>query len=275
MRALLPEPSEPVNLVEMYARGLPPPGTLPFVRVNMVSSLDGAVAVAGRAGGLGGPGDKQLFRVLRSLADVVLVGAGTFRVERYGAVELPLDLQQLRQQRGQGAVPVLAIVTQSCQLDWKSSAFRALPRPIVITPGNTDAYALAQAREAADVLTTGSGAVNLVAALKALAQHGYHHVLCEGGPTLNTGLAAAQLIDELCLTLSPQLAGCVGGVLLGGWLGSAGVWLSRTNDSGERVFRSQPLTQLVRLGLVHLLEDDGYLFLRMAAAHNGGSAPEA
>lgn len=244
-----------------------------MVRVNMISSLDGAVAVAGRAGGLGGAGDKQVFTVLRSLADVVMVGAGTFRVERYGPVSLPPELQQLRAQRGQSPLPRLAIVTQSCLLDWRSEAFLARPRPIVITPGNTDGRALAKAREAADVLTAGVGSVDLDAALKALAQQDMRHVLCEGGPTLNTSLAGAQLVDELCLTLSPQLAGCVGGVLLGGWLGSGGVWLSRTDASGERIFRSQPLAQLVRLRLVHLLEEDGYLFLRLTAVQSGGSNP--
>jgi riboflavin biosynthesis pyrimidine reductase len=270
LRALLPQAFDRVDLVETYSKGLPPPGVGSFVRVNMVSSLDGAVAVAGRAGGLGGPADKLLFNVLRSLADVVLVGAGTFRVERYRAVSLSPELQELRQRRGQARGPVIAIVTQSCRLDWRASIFRTTPRPIVIAPGNADAHALAEARDAADLLTTGVGAVNLTSALKALAERGLHHVLCEGGPTLNTSLAAAQLIDELCLTLSPQLAGCVGGVLLGGWLGSAGVWLSQTDDSGHRTYRSQPLTQLVRLGLVHVLEEDGYLFLRLASGHNGG-----
>ena len=228
MRALLPEPSEPVDLTDMYSKGLPAPGPWPFVRVNMISSLDGAIAVAGRAGGLGGPSDKVVFNILRSLADVVLVGAGTARVERYRPVVLAPEVQEERQGRGQSPLPVIAVVTQSVDLDWRSDLFRAgYPRPIVIAPGNVNAHALARARAAADVLTTGAGSVDLGAALRAMAARGLRHVVCEGGPTLNTGLAAAQLVDELCLTLSPQLAGCVGGVLLGGWLGSAGVWLSR------------------------------------------------
>jgi riboflavin biosynthesis pyrimidine reductase len=274
LRALLPDPSERVNLVEVYSRGLQVPASRPFVRVNMISSLDGAVAVAGRAGGLGGPGDKALFHVLRSLADLILVGAGTLRVERYGPPVLPPELVEQRLERGQGRAPVVAVVTRSCDLDWRSRLFTSAdPRPIVIAPGNVDAFALAQAREAADVLTSGAGAVNLAGALNALAAQGFHHILCEGGPTLNTSLAAAQLIDELCLTLSPQLAGCVGGVLLGGWLGSTGVWLSRTDEHGERSFQSQPLAQLVRFELLHMLEEKGYLFLRLRAAQSGGSLP--
>jgi len=267
VRSLLPQTHHPVNLLEVYSHGVRPPGGRPFVRVNMISSLDGAVAVAGRSGGLGGPADRMLFSVLRALADVVLVGAGTVRIERYGPVNIPAQVQDLRVQRGQQAVPPIAVVTQSCNLDWSSALFQGGgPKPIVITPGNTDALALAQAREVADVLTAGAGSVDLASALKTLGAEGMHHVLCEGGPRLNTSLAAAQLVDELCLTLSPQLAGCVGGVLMGGWLGSGGVWLSRTDPNGVRTFRSQPLSQLVKLSLMHVLEEDGYLFLRLGTA---------
>jgi len=275
LRSLLPEVSERVNLLETYAQGVQLPADRPFVRVNMISSLDGAIAVAGRSGGLGGPADKLLFSVLRSLCDVVLVGAGTARIERYGPPTMPQEVQRFRQGRGQSPVPPIAVVTRSCELDWNSSLFRGGgPRPIVITPGNAKVDALAQAREVADLLTAGSGSVNLTSALKALRENGMRHVLCEGGPTLNTSLAAEQLVDELCLTLSPQLTGCVGGVLMGGWLGSGGVWLARTDPSGERAFRSQPLAQLLRLGLVHVLEENGYLFLRLRAAQSGGpSAP--
>ena len=74
MRLLLPETSDRVNLFELYSREVKVPADRPFVRVNMVSTLDGAVAFSGRAGSLGGPGDRLLFSVLRSLADVVLVG---------------------------------------------------------------------------------------------------------------------------------------------------------------------------------------------------------
>ncbi len=266
MRSLLPSMSERVNLFEAYTSGLPPPDMGPFVRVNMISSLDGALAVGGRSGGLGGPADRLLFSVLRSLADVVLVGAGTARVERYGPVELPRELQSARQERGQAPLPPVAVVTQSADLDWSSKLFAATsPRTIVIAPGTTHVDKLARAREVADVFTTGTGAVDLASAVRALAAEGMHHVLCEGGPTLTTSLAAAGLVDELCLTLSPQLAGSVGGPLMGGSLGSGGLWLARTHlshGSYERRFQSQPLTQLVRLQLVHLLEEDSYLFLR-------------
>ncbi|HMK97917.1 MAG TPA: dihydrofolate reductase family protein, partial [Acidimicrobiales bacterium] len=205
-------------------------------------------------------------------ADVILVGAGTVRVERYGPPSLPEGLQRLRVSRGQPPLPLIAIVSQSGDLDWSSKLFTEGERkPIVITPGNASAVALQKARGAADVLTTGAGSVDLAAALIALGREGVRHVVCEGGPTLNTSLAAAGLVDELCLTLSPQLAGAVGGVLLGGWLGSTGVWLSRTGPDGDRSFRAQPLAQLLKFSLVHVLEEESYLFLRLRALQRSGS----
>jgi len=115
------------------------------------------------------------------------------------------------------------------------------------------------------VVRTGTGAVDLRAALKVLGDRGVKHVLCEGGPTLNTGLAASQLVDELCLTLSPKLAGYVGGGLAGGWL------LSSDPLVGPgRSFGGQPLAQLVELHLAHVVEEDSFLFLRLRARYSGG-----
>jgi riboflavin biosynthesis pyrimidine reductase len=272
LRSLFPEASERVNLVEMYSRGLQVPKDRPLVRVNMISTLDGATSFAGRSGGLGGPGDKLLFSVLRSLADVILVGAGTARAEHYGPAKLPAEVQQMREGRGQRPLPPIAVVTQSLDLDWEAPLFRARhPRPIVIAPGNSSAVALTNAAHAADVLTTGVAAVDLGAALQALAERGMHQVLCEGGPRLNTSLAAAELVDELCLTLSPKLAGSVGIGLLGGWLGSGGHWHARRETEGETWLSGQPFARLLDLKLVHVLEEDSFLFLRLRPRYSGGS----
>ena len=92
MKALLPDPAGEVDLVEAYA--LPAgTGNRPFVRCNMISTLDGAITIEGRSGLLGGPADRSVFQVLRSLADVVLVGAGTARAEGYGPVTLDDQLR--------------------------------------------------------------------------------------------------------------------------------------------------------------------------------------
>jgi hypothetical protein len=76
MRQLLPFGCDPVDPAVLYG-DLPPAGTRPAVRLNMIASIDGATAVAGLSGGLGGPADQALFAVLRSQADIVLVAAGT------------------------------------------------------------------------------------------------------------------------------------------------------------------------------------------------------
>jgi riboflavin biosynthesis pyrimidine reductase len=273
LRSLFPEQSERVNLVEMYSRGVEVPEDRPFVRVNMISTLDGATSFAGRSGGLGGPGDKLLFSVLRSLSDLILVGAGTARAEHYGQAKLPVEVQRMRESRGQRPLPAIAVVTQSLTVDWASPLFSgADPRPIIIAPGNSSAEALARAGMVADVLTTGLGAVDLRAALEALAERGMRNVLCEGGPKLNTSLAAAELVDELCLTLSPRLAGSVGGGLLGGWLGSGGRWISRHEGAGETMLSDQPFVRLLALNLVHVLEEESFLFLRLRPDYRGGSA---
>ena len=275
VRYLLPTPTEKANLFEAYSSGFPPEREGASVRVNMISSLDGATAVGGRSGGLGGPVDRLLFSVLRSLADVVLVGSGTARVERYGPVELPEELRAARRQRGQAPVPPIAVVTHSANLDWGSKLFRsAEQRTIVVAPGTTAAVKLAQAQQVADVFTAGAGCVDLRAALHGLAERGLRHVLCEGGPMLAASLAAAGLVDELCLTLSPKLAGSVGNHLVGGWLGSGGMWLTRPGPEGVPFLADPPPAQVVRLEPVHLLEDDGYLFLRMRKASAGAGAGE-
>ena len=132
MRQLLPEVVDPVDVAALYG-DLPPAASRPSVRVNMIASVDGATEVAGRSGGLGGKADSELFHVMRSLTDAILVAAGTVRSDRYGPSRIPI-----------------AIVTRSCALDWDSALFTdtlggAAARPIVVTvaaaPAKTKSHA--------------------------------------------------------------------------------------------------------------------------------------
>ncbi len=256
MRSLLPEATDQVNLVEMYSREVRQPDGRPFVRVNMVSTLDGAIALGGRAGEISGPADRALFFVLRSLADLVLVGAGTVRAENYGPVKLPEDVQLTRVGRGQNPLPRLAVVTRRVDLDFGSRLFAgSSQRPIVIAPGAADARALAEARLVTEVVVSGTETVDLPSALAALGDQGISHILCEGGPNLNASLVAESLVDELCLTLSPKLALGKGQGLVRGW---------SENYTGIQI--GQPVAGLMALGLVHVLEQDGFLFLRLRSA---------
>src|SRR6185369_13969492 len=109
MRLLFPSPADPVDPVAVYA-DLPTADGRPSVRLNMIVSVDGGTSWNGVSGSLGGPADKALFAVLRSLTDVVLVASGTMRAERYGPATLSEDAQAARVARGQRPVPPIAVV---------------------------------------------------------------------------------------------------------------------------------------------------------------------
>jgi riboflavin biosynthesis pyrimidine reductase len=160
-----------------------------WVMANMVGGLDGSAAIAGRVGALSDDTDARLFREMRSLADVILVGAETVRRERYGA-----------------AAPRIAVVTRSLRLDWSLELFTS-GRGLVITCESAPPDRVAEARGHAEVLVVGDASVDLRAAVVALAERGARVVLCEGGPTLLGELVALDLLDELCLTIAPVMGG--------------------------------------------------------------------
>ena len=161
---------------------------------------------------------------LRSHADGVLVAAGTVRAEHYGPIGLPI-----------------AVVSRSCRLDWDWPLFTATnAQPIVVTVAEAPELERKRAADLADVIIAGERDVDLATAIDALAARGLCRVLAEGGPSLNGQIAAAGLLDELCLTLSPLLVGGDAKRILAG----AGL----VTGSGWR--------------LHSLCEQDGFLFLR-------------
>ncbi|MCU1591411.1 MAG: diaminohydroxyphosphoribosylaminopyrimidine reductase [Frankiales bacterium] len=209
LRQLFPEPGDR-EIEDVYGETLGPPhADRPHVTLNMVASVDGRTAVEGRTGVLSSPPDRAVFRLLRSLADIVLVGAETVRAEGYGTVKADDDVRAARSARGQTPAAALAIVTRSLRLDWTSRLFtESTQRPLVIAPADSEVDALRAAEKVATVVTVGQGSVDLAAALRILRQdQGVTSVLCEGGPALNAQLAAAGLLDQLCLTISPALVG--------------------------------------------------------------------
>ncbi len=237
MRRLLPSPAVDLDHDALVAAYRYPAGR-PWVRANMVSSLDGSAVKEGRSGGLGGAADKQVFDVLRGLADVVLVGAGTARAEGYRALRPKAPYAALRQAAGQRPAPALALVTGSLDLDPGSELFGGVERTVVVTHAGADSSRRQRLAEVADVVVAGEGLVDIAAALDQLAATGLSRVLCEGGPSLLAGLAAAGRLDELCLTLSPQLVG----------------------GEGTRITHGPGLD--VGLTLAELLEQDGVLLSR-------------
>jgi len=239
MRALFPDAGN-VDPLDAYRR-LDRADGRPTVRLNMIASVDGAAYVAGRSGSLGGTADKELFATLRALADVILVGAATMRVEGYGPAQLADAARAWRRESALGPVPPIAVVTRACRLEWHSPFFtEAEQRPIVITAASALAADRAAAGEVADVVVAGDDGVDLDRAVRCLGELGHDNVLAEGGPGIAAQLVAADLLDELCLTVSPMLVG----------------------GDARRILRGRAALSDNRLELCSVLTADGYLFLR-------------
>ena len=176
------------------------------VRLNFVSSIDGAATAGGLTAGLSSPADKRVFDLLRRLCDVVLVGAGTVRAEGYGAMRLNEASVQWRRAKGLAHQPVFAIVSGALHLDPGSAVFTEAPvRAVVVTIGASASAKRAGLSRVADVLVCGEERLDVSSMLEGLAKRGLRRVLCEGGPTLFGALLEADCVDELCLTISPQI----------------------------------------------------------------------
>ncbi|MCM6760934.1 pyrimidine reductase family protein [Rathayibacter sp. ZW T2_19] len=177
-----------------------------WLRVNFVSSIDGAVTREGLSGALGGEADERVFDLLRRLADVVLVAAGTVRTEGYGPMVLGEASARARSAQGREPHPVFAIVSGSLELDPASRIFTEAPvRPVVVTTGSSPSRKRSELGEVADVLVCGEEALDAARMRDALAERGLGRIHCEGGPALLGTLLAHDVVDELDLTISPTL----------------------------------------------------------------------
>jgi riboflavin biosynthesis pyrimidine reductase len=177
-----------------------------WLRVNFVSSVDGAATHDGLSGGLGTEADHRVFDILRRLCDVVLVGAGTVRAERYGPMRVDDTASRWRLEHGLADQPVCAIVSGALGLDPASRIFTDAPtRPIVVTIGTSPTERRRALAKVADVIVAGDDQLDVAALVSALSDRGLGRIHCEGGPTLFGTLLAADAVDELCLTVSPLL----------------------------------------------------------------------
>lgn len=174
----------------------------PWLYINMVATIDGATAIDGGSSAIGDEQDLLVFRVLRSAADLILVAASTVRAEEYKKPKLPDNLMKLRQDRGQPEVPRIAVVTSS--LDFDIEPFGDAP-PMVLTSNVSPPDRRERLQQSTDVLICGEDQVDLTLALSKLREMGFGRILSEGGPTLNGQLAAADLVDELCLTTAAMV----------------------------------------------------------------------
>ena len=244
MRRLLPEPATDVDPVEAYASDSRParPGR-PWVLVNMIQSLDGGTAVNGLSGGLGGPADLAVFRAIRAVPDVILVGAATAREEKYKPPNLAADVAAQRQARGQSAAPRLAVMSRSANFApdeaWLEPTSDGA-KPFLIVPDDAPAHRLDALADRVEVITAGHASVDLRSTMGSLGRAGARVVLSEGGPSVNGQLVAADLVDEVCLSLSPAL-------VAGG---------------SERIAHGDDPDLIHRFQLTRLLAADDLLFFR-------------
>lgn len=192
-------------LADLYAY----PDPLPqrgWVRANFVTSLDGAITGSdGRSGSLSGAADRAVFGILRGLADVVLVGAGTVRAEKYHATKPKPEFLDRRVAAGQKPAPALAIVTRSGDLPYDTDLFDGASPTFLITTTGADLARLREIAGADNVIVAGDEAVDPADAVSVLVSLGYGRVLLEGGPRLLADSLVAGRVDELCLTWSPHL----------------------------------------------------------------------
>ncbi len=237
VRQIYPEPAD-LDDRELAARYSHPDqgGGAPYwLRANMVTSLDGAATVGGRSGGLSGGADQQVFAMLRALADVILVGAGTARVEGYRPVRPRYEgVRWAWLRAGRLPSPPIAVVTRRLDLDLESPLLAGSPdhaRTIVITTEAAPPVRRVQVAATADVIVAGRG---------------HRRILTEGGPYLLSQIIEAGLLDDLCLTVSPVLAGPGADRIV----------------AGMGPLRAPTGVDARRLSLVHVLADDGHLLCR-------------
>jgi riboflavin biosynthesis pyrimidine reductase len=243
VRRLLPDPDPgPLDVAALIA-GLElarrAPAGRPYTVANFVESVDGRATFDGRSTALGDAGDKQVFRALRSVCDVVLAGTGTLATEHYGRLVRDVALQAAREARGLPVQPLLCTVTRSGRVFSQIPLLSDPDARMVVYSGAP--LSLGDVAASVQVVAVDADTLTVASVLADLrARHGARLVLCEGGPTMLGQLIGERVLDELFLTLAGKLAGGDGPTIVSG------------------LTAPQPLA----LSLRWLLEQDGSLFAR-------------
>ncbi|HEY6627774.1 MAG TPA: dihydrofolate reductase family protein [Acidimicrobiia bacterium] len=175
----------------------------PWVMLNMVASIDGATSVNGRSRGLADDDDRTMFKALRAVPDIILVGAETARADDYGPIRLDEERIQRRRAVGKPDLPRLAVLSGHLNLDPGAKLFSDPDlRPIVLTGRDADSDRLKSLEPIAEVVVFEDLSIESV-----LGHFGSGVILCEGGPGINAQLAEVGAIDELNLTVAPLIVG--------------------------------------------------------------------
>lgn len=230
----------------------PKPTGRPWLMINMIASADGAIAVDGTSGALGNPADEAVFSAVRACADWIVAAAGTVRAERYGLPRPGTESQRARRAAGRADRPRLAVVTASLNLDADLPLFSDQrpddDLPVILTGRDAPAAAAERLESVAEVVRLASTRPQPAEILAELDRRGAAVVLSEGGPSFNAQLTDAGVVDELCLSIAPLVAG---------------------GPSPRIVHGSQRVVPL-DLSIDHLLEASGTLFVRYLSAPAAG-----
>jgi riboflavin-specific deaminase-like protein len=220
---------------ELRLHELAPPDR-PYLVINMVSSLDGKATLDWRTKGLSTEIDRRLFHHLRTQADAVMVGAGTAREERYGRMTKNDELSAKRVAEGRAAEAVAVVVSGRLDLPSDLPLLNEPEQAVLIATGSEAELPGLGAH--VEYVRVGDDLPRLMAELR---ERGVRSVLGEGGPTLNSFLFAAGIVDELFLTLNPKVLG-----------GAAAL----------TIVAGRELVEPVELDLVSVAEAEGELYTR-------------
>lgn len=214
----------------------------PWLRTMMVMTLDGAtVGPDGLSGSISGAADKRVFMETRRLADVVLVGAGTIRAERYTPMRAKPEWQEERASLGLAPAPQIVVVSGRLDLPWEEPMFTESALPVVVvTTTSVSADRVEHARGYAEVVQLGEDSVDVRALVHLLHERGQQRINCEGGEALLDVLVREDLVDEMDLTISPVLAGS-----------------AYLRDPDREIAPPYP-----RYSLAHQFVDEGFVFCR-------------
>jgi riboflavin biosynthesis pyrimidine reductase len=242
-RQLLPE-ARPVDELELLAtlRERPATGARPYTAVNFVASADGHASFRGRSGSLGDDGDRAMFHGLREQFDAVLAGTNTLRIERYGRILRSADRRARRAAAGRAPEPLACIVSRSGELP---DDLPLLAEPDARVALFTAASPSGDGWQAqVEIVQLAEQELTLTRVLAELrSRFAVESLLCEGGPSLFSALLHESVVDELFLTLAPQLTG---------------------GGTGPALTNGPELSSPLRLRVQWLLERAGSLYVRYA-----------
>lgn len=214
----------------------------PWVVTNFATTADGRATIDGRSGPIGDDGDLEVFRRLRTQVDALLIGTRTLGIERYGRAVRRPELRAAREALGLVPEPLVATVSRSGELPLDIPLFQTPDADVVVFAPTATPEPDCPA--CVTLVRLDPAELTLTSALRHLrAEHGVRSLLCEGGPTLMGALLHEGLVDEVFLTLAPQLAG---------------------GGTGPTMSSGPALADPATLELVWALERAGSLYLRYA-----------